>query len=174
MTSETKLAMEWPQSKLDSPPAGPFPSGYRPSTTVDRQAFTRIQASIGWRMRKGQWPSFMDALVPGSMVLAEHEASGEMVGVACGTHEAGDPGSAELGWVAVVPKHRGKGLGMAVCAAATTNILDAGYQRLHLSTNDHRLAALCIYLQLGYEPLVDDSNQARWRSVHQQLAESDS
>jgi mycothiol synthase len=170
MSSATELlAMTWPQSKLLSPPPECFPTGYRANTVVDRPAFTRIQAAIGWRMREGQWDSFMDALVPGSMILAEHDETGDLVAVACGSHVGEQPKSAELGWVAVVPKHRGKGLGTAVCAAVTARLLDVGYQDVHLSTNHDKLAALSIYLRLGYLPDIDPATAEQWRVVHQQL-----
>jgi len=72
----------------------------------------------------------------------------------------------ELGWVAVVPSHQGKGLGYQVCLATLHYIRDLGYGRVCLLTDDHRLAAIKTYLRLGFRPeYTDESHPERWREV---------
>jgi mycothiol synthase len=76
----------------------------------------------------------------------------------------------ELGWLAVDPAHSGKGLGMAVSAAVTARFIAAGYRRIHLFTEDFRLAALKTYLKLGYVPfLCSPGTEDRWRIICQEL-----
>jgi mycothiol synthase len=83
--------------------------------------------------------------------------------------EFGSPGG-EVGWVACAVEYRGRGLGMAVSAAVTERLIAARYRHIHLYTEDWRLAALKIYLKLGYVPLrYAPDMEARWRSVYAQL-----
>jgi len=72
--------------------------------------------------------------------------------------------------VAADPEHRGKGLGLAVCAQATARFIQAGYRNIYLLTDDFRLPAIKTYLKLGYEPLLFCEGMAeRWESVYRQL-----
>ena len=76
------------------------------------------------------------------------------------------PGGGEVGWVASHPAHRGRGLGKAVICAAVGKLLDTGYRRSYLATDDFRLAAIGVYLELGFEPFMfEDSMVGRWTEV---------
>ena len=161
------VSMAWPTSRRRQLPINPFPDGYQANVVVDREEFTRVQAEIGWTMRDGQWEELVNGLVPGTMTFAEHIDTGELVAVACGTSE--DRTISDLGWVAVVPEHRGRGLGKAVCGAVTEQLLEAGYEQLRLSTQHYRLAALHIYIALGYEPIIDPATSENWRQVYREL-----
>ena len=80
--------------------------------------------------------------------------------------------SSTLGlWVAADPDHRGRKLGTLVSGAATRRLVEAGYRRIYLLTDDFRLPAIRIYLALGYTPLYHAPDMPeRWQSVLQQLA----
>jgi mycothiol synthase len=81
-----------------------------------------------------------------------------------------DPFGGELGWVAVDPDHRRKGLSTAVCASVTARLIHAGYQDIYLYTEDFRLAALALYLKLGYPPFIHAPDMLdRWRHVCEAL-----
>ena len=68
------------------------------------------------------------------------------------------------------PDHAGRGLGLAVSAAVTARLLQAGYRHIHLYTEHWRLAALKTYLKLGYVPfLYLPEMLARWRALCPQL-----
>jgi mycothiol synthase len=85
-------------------------------------------------------------------------------------HSTDHPFGGELGWVASDPAHAGKGLGMAVCAAVTARLLQAGYRNVHLFTEFWRLPALKTYLKLGYVPfLYQEGMAARWQAICAQL-----
>ena len=74
------------------------------------------------------------------------------------------------GWGAGAPPHAGRGLGLAVCAAVTARFIVIGYRHIHLYTEDWRLAALNIYLRLGYVPyLCTPEMEERWRAICGQL-----
>ena len=107
-------------------------------------------------------------LLPGGFFVIEHKASHKLVAttVAGHRHSAVHPHGGELGWVAGDPKHKGKGLGMAVCAAVTARFIQAGYEEIYLSTDDWRLPAIKVYLKLGYEPMLyADDMKGRWKAV---------
>ena len=59
---------------------------------------------------------------------------------------------------------------MAVSAAATTRLIEEGYRHIHLYTEDWRLAALKVYLKLGYIPLLYAPDMLeRWRIICTQV-----
>jgi mycothiol synthase len=75
-----------------------------------------------------------------------------------------------LHMLAVASKHRGRGLGRALVLSVLHRFRELGLQRAVLQTDDFRLAAISVYLHLGFRPkLVHDSHQARWRDVYDKL-----
>ena len=54
----------------------------------------------------------------------------------------------------------------AVCAAVVARFLQAGYERIYLKTDDWRLPAIKVYLQLGFVPfLFTMGMEERWKTV---------
>ena len=105
-------------------------------------------------------------------IIIEYKKDGTLVSTAqcdhCPTKEF--PYGGELGWVAGDPYHKGKGLGMAVCVAAVNRFIKAGYHNIYLQTDDQRLAALKIYLKLGFLPLQKTNEmKKRWNNVFNKL-----
>ncbi len=80
----------------------------------------------------------------------------------------------ELGWVAVHPAHRGRGLGHLVCAEVMDRARMRDHRAIFLRTDDHRLPAIAIYLRLGFTPWPreDPDAAARWAAVLRQIGES--
>ena len=75
-----------------------------------------------------------------------------------------------LHYVAVLPAHRGVGLGSVVCLAALHQMVREGRGAAWLSTDDFRLPAVRTYLKLGFEPLLVHENQReRWPAVFDRL-----
>jgi len=61
-------------------------------------------------------------------------------------------------------------LGTIVSTAATRRLIEAGYRRIYLLTDDFRLPAIRIYLALGYAPLFHAPGMPeRWQVVLQQI-----
>ena len=107
-------------------------------------------------------------ILPDGWFLIEHRASDKIVASAMANHRPQDihPFGGELGWVAGDPEHKGKGLGMAVCAAVMRRLLEGGYKNIFLNTDDWRLPALSIYLRQGWIPLLYlPDMEERWRDV---------
>lgn len=77
---------------------------------------------------------------------------------------------AELGWVGVRTEHRGHGLATQICRAALAYVRDLGHDYVYLMTEDYRIAAIDIYLRLGFEPEIQDATQpARWEAIRRRL-----
>lgn len=79
----------------------------------------------------------------------------------------------ELAWVARHPAHGGKELGRAVVIRALRAALALpGRRPVHLYTDDHRLTAIAIYLDLGFVPDLRShrSYPGRWEAVFRALA----
>jgi mycothiol synthase len=153
----TTLALVWPPAQSAPPVSADLHFDFTP----DRAAFEAVQAAAGWQMPPDQWAALQTEWLPGSMVLLRE--SGVAVAAACALRRTDD--WIELAWVAVVPGYRGRGLGQAICAALTRRVLSLGHTRLFGSTQDTRLAALRIYLTLGFVPVHRAEKVARWQSV---------
>ena len=174
--SDQPLQMLWPEQRLRTPPIPQVPSGYllRTYQPGDEPGFYRLMALVGW----SDWDdeklrSRIARIPPRGWFMAVYEATGEIVATAMGLRDRPErlPFDGLLGWVAADPAHAGRGLGMAVSAAATAGLIAAGYNNIHLYTEHWRLAALKIYLRLGYVPFLYLPEMAeRWRVVCGQLA----
>ena len=165
------LKMVWPEHLLNSPPAVHLPIGYtlRTYQPGDEAGFYELMDLAGF----GHWNDevmqpWLDMVLPDGWYLIVDGTGGQMVATAIAHHRADalHPFGGSLGWLAGHPDHAGKGLGMAVSAAVVHRLLEAGYRNIYLNTEDWRLAALSIYLKLGWVPLLYMSDmEERWRDV---------
>jgi mycothiol synthase len=171
----TQLQMVYPPARLSQPPTPQLPSGYalRTYRPGDEARFYEVMARAGWvgwdEDRLAPW---LARILPNGWFFAVHEASQNIVATAMAVHSHSEfhPFGGELGWVAADPAHTGKGLGMAVCAAATARLIAGGYRNIHLYTEDFRLPAIKTYLKLGYEPfLYAPDMPQRWQILCEQL-----
>ena len=77
-----------------------------------------------------------------------------------------------LHMVAGLPDTRGRGLGKLVCQAAVAYMARQGATEVILTTDDHRLAAIAIYLGLGFLPMRyhgGEDHEGRWQAVLEKL-----
>jgi mycothiol synthase len=74
-----------------------------------------------------------------------------------------------LHMVSVDPLYRGKGLGSWLVCSALRLHASLGLDRQWLLTDPWRLAAIRLYLSLGYRPSADESQTELWDSVLAQL-----
>lgn len=94
------------------------------------------------------------------------ECAGDIVGTAAAWIEDDDPSAGYLHMVGLLPEHRGKGLGKALVCAAIRHTRSEGFRVQRLKTDDFRTAAICLYLSMGYYPLMSDpSHPARWEAI---------
>ena len=171
--SYTQLQMVWPEHLLNAPPAVRLPPGYtlRTYRQGDEPRFYKVMELAGWPgWDDEKLQPWLARILPDGWFMVIHEESSQIVATAMALHSEVYPSGGELGWLACDPAHPGKGLGMAVSAAVTTRFIDAGYRNIHLYTEHWRLAALKIYLKLGYIPfLYTPEMPERWRVICAQL-----
>jgi len=170
-----QLQMIWPERLLTSPPAVAVPEGYamRQWAEADADAYVALMMKAGFQSwSREQLAQTLPSVLPGGFFVVEHAATGALVATAMARHRPieGHPFGGELSWVAADPEHKGRGLGMAVSAAVVARFLRAGYRRIYLLTDDHRLAAIKVYLRLGFEPfLARDDMAKRWERILKQF-----
>lgn len=76
------------------------------------------------------------------------------------------PGSGYVHWVAVDPAHQGQKLGYFVTLAVLHEFVQMGCNDAVLETDDHRLAAIKTYQNLGFVPEYrEDSDLQRWMKI---------
>jgi mycothiol synthase len=74
-------------------------------------------------------------------------------------------------WVGADPNFAGKGLGAAVTTSVLHNFIEHGRTTAVLLTDDHRLAAIRVYLKLGFLPeMSHESHPERWKAIFLTLA----
>ncbi len=163
--------MAWPQQRLKDPPDIHLPSGYtlRLYRPGDEARFYEIMALAGWPGwdDKKLHPWLMKIL-PAGWFMITHAASDEIAATAMCLHnyKGINPFQGELGWLACEPAHTGKGLGLAISAAVTRRLIEAGYNNIRLYTEDYRLPALKTYLKVGYIPVLYlPGMPERWRKI---------
>lgn len=158
-------------ASLDCLPPVVLPVGYhlRRFGRGDEQAWIEVlngsQALGEWDLEKARrsFTGERARVVPEGIHLVFDGS--QPVATACLT-EHDDFEEAELGWVAVSPEHRGKGLGFQVCLATLHYMRHRAYGAAVLFTDDHRLPALKTYLRLGFRPwLTHESHAERWQRV---------
>lgn len=111
-------------------------------------------------------------ILPNGFFVVEHIKSGDLVGACFASHQSKlrHPFAGNLGWLAVDPSHRGNKIGIVLVDAVLRRLLHSGYERIYLETHDFRLAAIKIYLQMGWLPFLytHEMNQ-RWEVIYSQL-----
>jgi mycothiol synthase len=84
------------------------------------------------------------------------------------------PLSGYVHMLAVERGHTGKGLGKALTAVVLTFFRNRGLRSAHLHTDDHRLPAIRLYLELGFEPVIEgELTRCRWVDVFRRLKRPD-
>lgn len=77
-------------------------------------------------------------------------------------------------FVTSLPEYRGLGLGRLVCSEVVRYLVDRGYSRVILFTDDWRLPAVGLYLSMGFEPqMTREDMPGRWQKIRQNLEASE-
>lgn len=122
---------------------------------------------------EGRFPQILERVLEGGFFVIEHLVSGQLVS-SCqawrGSIMPRHPDAGNMGWLVTDLSHTRKGLGTIVAASATNRLAAEGYQRPCLGTEDFRIAAISIYLKLGWRPyLYREDLVPRWRVVFARL-----
>ena len=157
-------------TRFDAIPPFPAPDGYglRTFRPGDEDAWIAILNTAGF----GEWDrARIDRMLSGDRAPLPYEGiffathGDALVGALCTFFYRYDtPPAAEIGWVAVLPEHRGHRLARMICAAALNFIRDRRYTYAFLKTEPHRTAAIKTYLALGFEPeIIHPAHEQWWR-----------
>lgn len=91
------------------------------------------------------------------------DARGVPVGTATAWDETRGLHSGRVHWVAIMPEHQGRGLAKPLLSAVCLKLLALGHSRGCLSTSTARVAAINLYLQFGFRPLIQsDEDELSW------------
>lgn len=174
--NEYEYQLEMVRASTDSITVPQLPDGYtlRQFRSDDEQAYQEL-FHLAFE-DEGRLPGTRERALPGGFFVVEHDTTGVLV-ASCvalrGSSSPRHPEAGQLGWLVTDPSHTRKGLGTIVAAAATNRLAADGYQRPFLGTEDFRLAAISIYLKLGWRPYIyRDEMRARWRAIFARLAKS--
>ena len=84
------------------------------------------------------------------------------------------PNYPDEGWfrmVGVKSDARGLGVGKMIALATLYELRNRGYTSALLSTDDHRIPAISLYLSLGFQPIyTHESHQERWKKVYEEIS----
>src|SRR5215831_3404748 len=172
------LYMVWSRDWMLTPPRVMLGDAYelRLYHHSDEQQLYPLFHAEGWHIAQRDWQDYLDRVIPNGLFVLWHRPSALPMGTAGAIHNprAGRyyfPFGGELAYLVVHPEHRGQGLGTALSLQVVQRLLDAGYETLWLGVQGFRLAAINIYLRLGFRPLLHQSELAeRWQRICEHIA----
>jgi mycothiol synthase len=129
-----------------------------------------LAALLGRAFEAEQWDAagterelFCDATVRATLVVA---AEGRLVATASLQVRPDVPACGWVRWVATERDRRREGLARAVVSGVLALAGHAGCREARLHTSTDRLAAIRLYVQVGFEPLaLGDAERAVWERV---------
>jgi len=146
-----------------------LPHGYtlRSFRDGDERAYEDLFA-LGWP-DEGTLAHTRKHALPSGFVVIEHDATRQLV-ASCVAFEPESPerhpDDGSLGWLVTDPAHTRRGLGAIAAATVTNRLVEEGYALPWLGTEDDRLVAIALYLDLGWLPhLYEEGMRARWESI---------
>jgi mycothiol synthase len=171
------------------PPEPALPAGYRLRTWQEGDEATVppvVGAAFFGYPAMASYENFHRYLaqrggfVPENIFVVE-APSGEAAGTTTARFVSAEEG--RLHRVGVHPDHQGRGLGKALVFRALHHLAQGGIQTAYVGTQDSRLAAVSIYLQAGFRPVLDRAVflqrwqriplydlEETWAQVHEKLA----
>ena len=79
-------------------------------------------------------------------------------------------GEAFLHMLATKKEASRKGAGKLALVATLRKVRSMGYESAVLTTDDFRVSALRLYLDLGFRPVIDtEETEARWEAIYKEL-----
>ena len=166
---EHQLRMVRPSTSLVGIPSVPEAYEIRQSRSDDEGAYKDL-FNLGFT--GNHLEHTLDQAIADGFFVVEHTASGQIVASCVAERGSWDGGHERgiLGWLIGDPSHAGLGLGTIVAAKVTNRLAEEGYNDPGLGTEDFRLAAIGIYLKLGWRPyLYLEDMERRWRETYERL-----
>jgi mycothiol synthase len=155
------------------------PSGFalRTWTARDDSGLLALFHRAGFTQFDGrQLDHALSICLPYGCFLVEHTASGSIVSSMMARHVSSPEHrfGGRIDWLATDPSYRARGLGALSARAATRRLREAGYDDVYVTTDDYRLGAVKIFLDIGFRPVVDDACRVRWHRVLEALGRAPS
>jgi mycothiol synthase len=169
--SRPDIRMFWRVSNVPTPPVLPPRYRLRQVRPDEKQPYEELH-KLAWPY-EFPFHDFLDIALPGGFFGVEHLASGRLVS-SCIAAKAGVwkdyPATGSLGWLVTDPTHGSQGLATTVVLAVMNRLFAEGFETVYLSTEDERLAAIHIYLKLGWQPLLyAEDMHDRWQTIEAAL-----
>jgi mycothiol synthase len=172
MKALPQLAMEHDRLDQVAPPL--VPEGYHMQALgegdVEGLAELYERCHVGWGTVEKTQGAIRKHLLftPQRVVIVEHE--NRVVASGTVAQDERDASTSVMHLIGVLPEYRGKNLGRVVCEQVMRVAHQEGFKRQRLTTDDDRLAAIGLYLRLGFRPLWEHaSHPPRWRRVFKKL-----
>ncbi len=154
-------------------PAGYSVRAYRPG---DERNWVEIQAAAD-RYNEITPALFVQEFGRNKSVLAERqlyicEPGGTAIGTATAWFNNHYRGQlfGRVHWVAIVPNQQGRGQAKLLMTAVCHRLRDLGHNQTYLTTSTARIPAINLYLQFGFVPQIDNTDDVEvWRSLQPQL-----
>ena len=170
-----QLRMTFPLERLGALSIPEPPEGFELRTIRpgEEQAYADLMVAAGfesWTVDLAR-QIVSTRTLPDGIFFAVECATGRLAGTAM-ANKPNETGH-EMGWVAVHPDFRGKGLARLVSSAAMNRFKTENCSLIYLLTDDFRKAALRLYLRMGWQPWIpdwcDNTHSARWEAIHKEL-----
>lgn len=163
-----QLMMAAPKSVMPTLRRPPLPTGYslRTYRAGDDSRWIKLLVGSGfeqWDQQK--FAEYMAApeRLDGSQVV---ECEGKLVAATFASQRQLEPRIGAVDYVVCLPEHRGHKLGMLTTVAVMQYLFEHGYEAVTLATDDDRMPALKIYLDIGFRPVLNRVDMAsRWLDI---------
>ena len=139
---------------------------YRPAVNTAWLKLINESDEFGQLSEDAFYLAVLDRLIPDGVGLIWFRD--ELAACASINYHGQNHNAAMLNYVLTKPAHRGYGLGGIAVAIALNSARQAGVETVQLLTDDARLAAIKLYLKLGFKPdyaLADLKMVERWGKV---------
>jgi GNAT superfamily N-acetyltransferase len=176
--SEQNIPVTMVRPHLEEIPAHTLPASYflRTYRPGDEQAWVEIQTAAD-RYNTITSDLFVREFGRDKSVLVERQlyicdADDAAIGTAAAWFSNSYRGQlfGQVHWVAIVPHKQGLGLSKPLMAAVCDRLKELGHSQAYLTTSTARIPAINLYLQFGFKPQIDNTEDAEvWRKLQSHL-----
>jgi mycothiol synthase len=172
ISKQPQLELQLPKSIKDlSIPELPFGYVLRTLQPNDTLGLMNLFANAGFIFNNKQLEEILSACLPQGCFVVEHIETNVLVSTMMARHMSSPehPFGGRIDWLATDPEHQGKGLGNICARSATSHLLKLGYSNIWVTTDFKRIAALKIFLSIGFEPVIKKETKSRWEKIIKQF-----
>ena len=163
-----QLMMAAPKSVAADLRRPPLPAGYslRTYRAGDDDGWVALLVRSGF----AEWDreKFIDFMAQPERRAGSHvvEHDGQLVAATFASRKQLEPAIGAVDYVVCLPEHRGRRLGALTTVVVMQYLFDHGYEAIILATDDERMPALKVYLDIGFRPVLNRLDMApRWLDI---------